>query len=71
MYYKKSWQIKRKKLIKNLLELVKNDEITIFEVIHSGDFPIKETTLPIAKRKVMNYTIQSQVIGNKNLTKKK
>jgi len=61
----------KKPLIKNLKDLVLNDQITIFEVIHSGDFPIKETTLPIAKRKVMNYTIQSQVIGNKNLTKKK
>ena len=61
----------KKPLIKNLLELVSNNEVPIFEVIHSGDFPIKETTLPIAKRKVMNYIIQSQVIGNKNLTKKK
>jgi hypothetical protein len=69
--YKDILIVVKNPLIKNLLELVKNDEITIFEVIHSGDFPIKETTLPIAKRKVMNYTIQSQVIENKNLTKKK
>lgn len=61
----------KKPLIKDLHRLVSNDEIPIFEVIHTETFPIKETTLPIAKRKIMNYITQSQVIGNKNLTKKK
>ncbi len=69
--YKDLLLVVKNPLIKNLVDLVNKNEISIFEVIHSGDFPIKETTLPISKRKIMNYTAQSKIIGNKNLTKNK
>jgi hypothetical protein len=69
--YKDIVQLIKKPLIKNVKELVDKNQISLFEVIHYGNFPFKETTLPIAKRKVMNYTIQSQLINKKNLTKRK
>lgn len=69
--YKQIVDLIKNPLIKNIKELVQNNQISIFEVVHSENFPFKETTLPIAKRKVMNYTIQSQLINKKNLTKRK
>lgn len=57
-------------LIKNLKnpEVYKN--LILFRIYHTNQFPFKETILPIAKRKVMNYMIQSKFISKKSLTKK-
>jgi hypothetical protein len=57
-------------LIKNL----KNEEIhrnlIVFTVNHNNSYPLKETLLPIVKRKIMNYMIQSKFIKSNNLTSK-
>ena len=58
-------------LIKDLHDPKVHKDLIFFAVHHNNSYPLKETLLPIIKRKVMNYTIQSQVIGDKNLTKKK
>ena len=57
-------------LIKNLEEENVHKNLIIFKVIHTNQFPLKETLLPIAKRKVMNYINQSKFIETNNLTKK-
>jgi hypothetical protein len=45
-------------------------DLIVFTIYHSNQFPFKETILPLAKRKVMNYMIQSKFISKKNLTNK-
>jgi len=57
-------------LIKNLKDPEVYKNLILFRVYHTNQFPFKETILPITKRKVMNYMIQSKFISKKNLTKK-
>lgn len=57
-------------LIKNLEDENVHKNLILFKVVHTNQFPIKETLLPIAKRKVMNYINQSKFIEVNNLTKK-
>ena len=60
----------KRPLIKNINDPDIHKNLIVFKVHHTEQFPFKETLLPIAKRKVMNYVIQSKLIKNKNLTKK-
>jgi hypothetical protein len=60
-------QVKRP-LIKNLQEEIIYKNLILFKVSHNNAFPLKETLLPIVKRKIMNYMIQSKIIENKSLT---
>ena len=60
----------KRPLIKDLSNPDVYKKLILFRVYHTGQFPFKETILPIAKRKIMNYMIQSKLISNKNLTKK-
>lgn len=57
-------------LIKNLQESEIHNKLIVFTINHNGNYPLKETLLPIAKRKIMNYMIQSKIIKHKNLTNK-
>jgi hypothetical protein len=57
-------------LIKNLQEEEVHTNLILFKVNHNNAFPLKETLLPIAKRKIMNYMVQSKIIKNKSLTNK-
>jgi len=57
-------------LIKNLKDPEVYKNLILFRVYHTNQFPFKETILPITKRKVMNYMIQSKLISKNNLTKK-
>jgi hypothetical protein len=57
-------------LIKNLQNEDIHSKLIVFNVNHSNDYPLKETLLPIVKRKIMNYMIQSKIIRHKNLTSK-
>ncbi len=68
-FEKKILEIKRP-LIKNIKNPDTYKNLILFKVHHTNQFPFKETLLPIAKRKVMNYMIQSKLIKNKDLTKK-
>ena len=61
----------KKPLIKNLQEEDVYKKLIVFNVSHNNAYPLKETLLPIVKRKIMNYMIQSKVIKEKNLTTKK
>jgi len=60
----------KKPLIKNLQDENVHKNLILFTIHHSSDYPLKETLLPIAKRKIMNYMIQSKIIKHKNLTNK-
>ena len=60
----------KKSLIKNINDPKIYKNLIVFKVHHTEQFPFKETLLPISKRKVMNYMIQSKLIKNKNLTNK-
>jgi hypothetical protein len=68
-FEEKLLEVKRP-LIKNINDPNIHKKLIVFKVHHTEQFPFKETLLPIAKRKVMNYMIQSKLIKNKNLTKK-
>lgn len=68
--YDKLKEVKRP-LIKNLETPEVNKELILFIINHDGNYPLRETLLPIAKRKIMNYMIQSKVIKHKNLSNKK
>jgi hypothetical protein len=68
-FEEKLLEVKRP-LIKNINEPNIHKNLIVFKIHHTEQFPFKETLLPIAKRKVMNYMIQSKLIKNKNLTKK-
>ena len=60
----------KRPLIKNINDPNIHKNLIVFKVHHTEQFPFKETLLPISKRKVMNYMIQSKLIKNKNLTKR-
>ena len=60
----------KKPLIKNISDPEVYKNLIVFRIYHSNQFPFKETILPLAKRKVMNYMIQSKYISKKNLTNK-
>jgi len=60
----------KKPLIKNLQDPEVHSNLILFTVNHNNNYPLKETLLPIAKRKIMNYMIQSKIIKHKNLTNK-
>ena len=60
----------KKPLIKNLQDPDVHSKLIVFNVNHNNNYPLKETLLPIAKRKIMNYMIQSKIIKHKNLTNK-
>jgi hypothetical protein len=56
-------------LIKNLQSKDVYSNLIMFTVNHNNSYPLKETLLPIVKRKIMNYMIQSKVLKKTNLTK--
>lgn len=58
----------KRPLIKNIQEEKVHNNLILFKVNHNNSFPLKETLLPIVKRKIMNYMIQTKVLDNKNLT---
>ena len=60
----------KKPLIKNLQDEEVHGNLIVFTVNHNNNYPLKETLLPIVKRKIMNYMIQSKIIRHKNLTGK-
>lgn len=60
----------KKPLIKNLQDPKVHSKLIVFNINHNNNYPLKETLLPIAKRKIMNYMIQSKIIKHKNLTNK-
>jgi hypothetical protein len=60
----------KKSLIKNINDPDIYKNLIVFRIYHSNQFPFKETILPLAKRKVMNYMAQSKYISKKNLTNK-
>jgi hypothetical protein len=68
-FEEKLLEVKRP-LIKNINNPNIHKNLIVFKVHHTEQFPFKETLLPISKRKVMNYMIQSKLIKNKSLTKK-
>jgi hypothetical protein len=53
-------------LIKNINDINYRKKLIIFKVHHNDQFPFKETLLPISKRKIMNYMIQSKLIKINN-----
>ena len=53
-------------LIKNINDINYRKKLIIFKVHHTDMFPFKETLLPISKRKIMNYMIQSKLIKINN-----
>jgi hypothetical protein len=60
----------KKPLMKNLQDPEVHSNLILFTINHNNNYPLKETLLPIAKRKIMNYMIQSKIIKHKNLTNK-
>jgi hypothetical protein len=58
----------KRPLIKNLQDTDVHKNLIMFKINHNDTFPLKETLLPIAKRKIMNYMIQSKIIKRKSLT---
>ena len=58
----------KKPLIKNLQDEDVHGKLIVFTVNHNNNYPLRETLLPIVKRKIMNYMIQSKIIRHKNLT---
>jgi hypothetical protein len=58
----------KRPLIKNIQDPKVHKNLLVFKVNHNNSFPLKETLLPIAKRKMMNYMIQSKIIKGKSLT---
>jgi hypothetical protein len=58
----------KKPLIKNLQDPKVHSKLIVFRINHNDNYPLKETLVPIAKRKMMNYMIQSKIIKHKNLT---
>jgi hypothetical protein len=52
-------------LIKNIKDPDVFNNLILFETHHNNNFPLKETILPIVKRKIMNYMIQSKIIQKK------
>lgn len=60
----------KKPLIKNLQDPKVHSKLIVFRINHNDNHPLKETLIPIAKRKMMNYMIQSKIIRHKNLTNK-
>ena len=60
----------KKSLIKNLEDEKVHGNLIVFTINQNNNYPLKETLLPIVKRKIMNYMIQSKVIRHKNLTSK-
>jgi hypothetical protein len=60
----------KKPLIKNLQDEEVHGKLIVFTVNHNSNYPLRETLLPIVKRKIMNYMIQSKIIRHKNLTGK-
>ena len=60
----------KKPLIKNLQDEDVHGKLIVFTVNHNNNYPLRETLLPIVKRKIMNYMIQSKIIRHKNLTSK-
>jgi hypothetical protein len=60
----------KKPLIKNLQDEDIHGKLIVFTVNHNNNYPLRETLLPIVKRKIMNYMIQSKIIRHKNLTSK-
>jgi hypothetical protein len=52
-------------LIKNIKDSDVFNNLILFETHHNNNFPLKETILPIVKRKIMNYMIQSKIIQKK------
>jgi hypothetical protein len=64
---KKIKEVKRT-LIKNLQDEEVHKNLILFKVTHSENFPLRETIIPIAKRKIMNYMVQSKVLKSKKLT---
>ena len=57
-------------LIKDLNEESVHKHLIVFAVNHNNGYPLKETLLPIVKRKIMNYMIQSKNIRHRKLTSK-
>lgn len=68
-FYEKLKEIKNP-IIKNLKEEKIHKNLILFKVIHTEQFPFKETLLPTVKRKIMNYMIQSKIIKQTVLDKK-
>ncbi len=60
----------KKPLIKNLQDENVHGNLIVFTANHNNAYPLKETLIPIVKRKIMNYMIQSKIIRHKNLTSK-
>lgn len=60
----------KRPLIKNIHQDDIHNNIILFKVNHNNSYPLKETLLPIVKRKIMNYMTQSKVLEKKNLTYK-
>ena len=50
-------------LIKNLKEPSVHNKLIIFTANHNNEYPLKETLLPVIKRKMMNHMIQSKIIN--------
>lgn len=61
----------KRPLIKNIQEKDIHTHLIVFNVNHNNNYPLMETLLPVAKRKIMNYMIQSKVLNTKDLTNKK
>ncbi len=57
-------------LIKNINNFEYRKNLLLFKVTHTEQFPFKETLLPITKRKIMNYMVQSKIIKQTVLDKK-
>lgn len=60
----------KRPLIKNLQNESVYKNLITFNVNHTNQFPMKETLMPIVKRKIANYIVQTKVIEEKNLTKR-
>lgn len=50
-------------LIKNLKEPSVHNKLIIFTANHNNEYPLKETLLPVIKRKMMNHMIQSKIVN--------
>lgn len=61
--YQEKLKTVKNPLIKNLNKEGVYQKLILFRVNHNDDLPLKETLLPIAKRKIMNYVIQSKLIN--------
>jgi hypothetical protein len=60
----------KRPIIKNIQEEEIHNNLILFKVNHNNSYPLKETLLPIVKRKIMNYMAQSKILERKNLTSK-